>query len=67
MLRKVLDKNITSEIETGQFRNIDRFLNDKIWSSGSLKDTHSLIKDTVGEDKVYPVIFLDYLLQKYQK
>ena len=67
MLMNKLGNTSMLEISEGNFHSINEFLNKKIWSIGSLKDTNSLIKNAVGEDKINPIIFLDYLLQKYQK
>ena len=65
MLMNKMGDSSMLEICEGNFHSINEFLDKKIWSIGSLKDTDSLIKNAVGEDKINPVIFLDYLLQKY--
>jgi len=65
MLMNKMGDSSMLEISEGNFHSINEFLDKKIWSIGSLKDTDSLIKNAVGEDKINPVIFLDYLLQKY--
>lgn len=62
---KKLNPNISEEVSKGQFSNLNDFLDKNIRVFGSIKSTEHLIRDATDENKISPLIFINYLKNKY--
>jgi len=62
---KQINLDIAQDLKIGNFRNLNKFLDNNVRCHGSLKPTDELIRDATGEGKINPQIFLDYLENKY--
>ena len=62
---KQINLDIVQDLKIGNFRNLNKFLDNNVRCHGSLKPTDELIRDATGEGKINPQIFLDYLEDKY--
>lgn len=62
---KTLSPNIMQEISSGDFNNLNMLLNKNIRNFGSLKTTKDLVKDATGYGNIEPMVFIDYIKEKY--
>lgn len=58
-------KSIDSELSTGNFSSINKYLNENLRQFGSLKTSHELLNTATGYSEIQPDIFLNYLKEKY--
>ncbi|MDG1437230.1 MAG: carboxypeptidase M32 [Rickettsiaceae bacterium] len=57
--------SIDSEIAMGKFDSLNKYLNDNLRKYGSSKISRDLLQAATGHSTVQPMIFIDYLKNKY--
>ena len=57
--------SIGTELQSGNFTSLNKYLNENLRSFGSSKISADLLKAATGHDTVQPTIFIDYLKGKY--
>ncbi len=56
---------IDSQLGSGSFQSLNKYLNDNLRQYGSSKDSADLLKTSTGYDSVQPSVFIEYLKDKY--
>lgn len=62
---KANSKQIDSELGQGNFSSLNNYLNSKLRSLGSSKESADLLENATGHRTIEPDIFLEYLKNKY--
>ena len=57
--------NIDAELSKGVFGGLNSYLNKNSREHGSLKSSRELLKESTGLEQIDPIIFIDYLKNKY--
>ncbi|MDA9163585.1 carboxypeptidase M32 [Rickettsiaceae bacterium] len=57
--------SISSELQSGSFTSLNKYLNENLRSFGSSKISADLLETSTGHKDVQPSIFVDYLKSKY--
>jgi len=57
--------NIDTELSKGTFDSLNHYLNKNLCQYGSLKASKELLQESTGLRQIDPVIFIDYLKNKY--
>ena len=57
--------NIDTELSKGTFDSLNHYLNKNLRQYGSLKASKELLQESTGLRQIDPVIFIDYLKNKY--
>ncbi|TVY12137.1 carboxypeptidase M32 [Candidatus Phytoplasma pini] len=62
---KQLYPEIQNNIQQGDFKQLNNYLNNNFRNFGSLKKPKELLYIATGEEKINPYIFIDYLKEKF--
>jgi carboxypeptidase Taq len=57
--------NINTQLSKGIFESLNSYLNKNLREYGSLKSSRELLKESTGFEQIDPIIFIDYLKNKY--
>lgn len=57
--------NIDAELSKGVFGGLNSYLNKNLREHGLLKSSRELLKESTGLEQIDPIIFIDYLKNKY--
>ncbi len=62
---KQQNTNIDNELSKGEFGGLNSYLNKNLREYGSLKSSKELLKESTNLEQIDPMIFIDYLKNKY--
>jgi len=62
---KQQNTNIDNELSKGEFGGLNSYLNKNLREYGSLKSSKQLLKESTNLEQIDPMIFIDYLKNKY--